>query len=56
MKLKNNILQEDIAKLQYGLDTGNKQLNTALLKKDWELKDKRQPDTTVKEDLVCTYI
>ena len=46
MKLKNNILQEEIAELQSRLDTRNKQLNTILDKK---------PDTTVTEDSVCTY-
>ena len=46
MKLKNNVLQEEIAELQSRLDTRNKQLNTILDKK---------PDTTVKKDSVCTY-
>ena len=56
-KLKNTRLQQDNNDLQSGLDTEKKQLleYKALAKKYQELKDEKQPDTTVKDDLVCTY-
>ena len=55
MKLKNKMLQQNNDELQSSLDTGNKQLNKTLVKKYRELKDEKQPDTTVKDAVVCTY-
>ena len=60
MKLKNNLLQEEITELQSRLDTTNKQLrinraeNSLLVKKHLELK--KQRGTAVKFDLVCIII
>ena len=50
------MLQQKNDELQSSLDTGNKQLNKTLVKKYRELKDEKQPDTTVKDDMVCTHI
>ena len=57
MKLKNTSLQQDNDDLQSRLDTEKKKPLEfkALVKKYQGLKDEKQPDTTVKDDLVCTY-
>ena len=57
MKLKNTSLQQDNDDLHSRLDIEKSKVlrYKALVKKYQKLKDEKQPDTTVKDDLVCTY-